>query len=659
MAAPGAQKAFAQDLDDAIDAELDEVAEGDMPSTEPQATEPSKSGEQADDDSLDDIQLDDGDDMKAEPQTKTAEAPKASDPVIDDTLDLNEEEGLDIAEPTEVPKVEDDMPELDDDTSKPAVAEKQTPAPEPDANPTDELEGEAPAPVVASTKRRPVTIDAANDAYEKRLSRISSGYKQVPDVNWDEIVGDRRQENYGVQRGDTLWDISETFFGDGFFWAKLWSQNGVIGNPHMIVRGKAIRFVAGTESDAPAIGVMDTLVATNQEIVSINPLRETVNERPTYREQVANDITPEEVESGVVLETDELIPAPELPPPSKRVPLLRELPASFRPPVQAQLTEGYDASGVKGAPAIRAREPASSILNSFILDRQPTPLGKTDEIETQDRVAHTGQNVFVRMNREVAAGTKVTFGRMRPRPSGAAGPVIDVQGIGVVGESVNEGRNAYRVTVISSIQPVEKNSSVFEFAPPTVKFTKEGRRNESQVTVVGGEYDDQRRLVGAGSVIYLAGGTNVGLKVGDIMGVEAVRGERRATAYPKVKTPIAIIKIADVREKVATAVVLVSTQPVVVGDRTGGAVPESLPSLSSETADFLTSGFSKNDLSPEPSAAPAKPPVSKPDSELTPPTGDSDFELDAPSDNGADLPFDEGSPNSGGQTTDDLDATLD
>ncbi|RYZ75136.1 MAG: LysM peptidoglycan-binding domain-containing protein [Proteobacteria bacterium] len=501
--------------------------------------------------------------------------------------------------------------------------------------------------------KRPVAIDAPNDAYEKRLSQISGGYKQVPDVSWEEIVGDRRQENYGIQRGDTLWDISETFFGDGFFWAKLWSQNGVIGNPHMIVRGKAIRFVAGTEGDAPAIGVMDTLVASNQEVVSINPLRETVNERPTYREQVENDITAEEVESGVVLEADELIPAPTLPPPSKRTKLLRELPGSFRPPVAEQFNLGYDASGIKGAPSIRAREAAKMMLNSIALDKTPDQLGRVDEIEAQERVAGKGQSVFVRLNKEVPAGTKITFARLRPRPSGAAGPIIDIQGVGVVTTSVHEGRNAYRATVINSLVPVEKGVAVFEFAPPTFVFTREGRRNEAQVTVVGGEYDDKRRLVGAGSIIYLAGGKNVNLQVGDIMGVEAVRGERRQTSYPKVKTPIAIIKIADVRERSATAVILVSTQPVVVGDRTGGEVPEALPSLRSESVDDIVKGFSLNSTSIE--EAPAAPkkvepnanPIETDSSDAEMPADES---LDIPDDMPADVPAD---------TSDDLDATLD
>jgi mannose-6-phosphate isomerase-like protein (cupin superfamily) len=46
---------------------------------------------------------------------------------------------------------------------------------------------------------------------------------------------------YVVQKGDTLWDISERFFKDPFFWPNLWSRNPAIGNPHVIYPGQKLR----------------------------------------------------------------------------------------------------------------------------------------------------------------------------------------------------------------------------------------------------------------------------------------------------------------------------------------------------------------------------------------------------------------------------------
>jgi len=46
---------------------------------------------------------------------------------------------------------------------------------------------------------------------------------------------------YTVVKGDTLWDISDTFYGDPFLWPLLWQQNQHITNPHLIYPGDKIR----------------------------------------------------------------------------------------------------------------------------------------------------------------------------------------------------------------------------------------------------------------------------------------------------------------------------------------------------------------------------------------------------------------------------------
>jgi len=46
---------------------------------------------------------------------------------------------------------------------------------------------------------------------------------------------------YTIQKGDTLWDLSEQFFGSPWIWPELWQQNKEIPNPHLIYPGKRIR----------------------------------------------------------------------------------------------------------------------------------------------------------------------------------------------------------------------------------------------------------------------------------------------------------------------------------------------------------------------------------------------------------------------------------
>jgi len=72
------------------------------------------------------------------------------------------------------------------------------------------------------------------------LQLMTSAKAQEAPTRWKTI------EEGGVRyhiivRGDTLWDISEHYFGNPFDWPKLWQWNARILNPHWIYPGNKIR----------------------------------------------------------------------------------------------------------------------------------------------------------------------------------------------------------------------------------------------------------------------------------------------------------------------------------------------------------------------------------------------------------------------------------
>jgi hypothetical protein len=54
---------------------------------------------------------------------------------------------------------------------------------------------------------------------------------------------------YTIQRGDTLWDLSDQFFDSPWIWPELWNKNRQIPNPHWIYPGERIRLYQGEGTD--------------------------------------------------------------------------------------------------------------------------------------------------------------------------------------------------------------------------------------------------------------------------------------------------------------------------------------------------------------------------------------------------------------------------
>ncbi|HET9752660.1 MAG TPA: LysM domain-containing protein, partial [Myxococcales bacterium] len=52
-------------------------------------------------------------------------------------------------------------------------------------------------------------------------------------------------DEYTIQKGDTLWDLSQKFLNNPWYWPKIWSLNPGIENPHWIYPGNKLHIVPG------------------------------------------------------------------------------------------------------------------------------------------------------------------------------------------------------------------------------------------------------------------------------------------------------------------------------------------------------------------------------------------------------------------------------
>jgi hypothetical protein len=63
----------------------------------------------------------------------------------------------------------------------------------------------------------------------------------------------RIPEIHVVRRGDTLWDLSDNYYGNPWQWPRIWGQNPQITNPHWIYPGDQVRMLAPGESGEPSL----------------------------------------------------------------------------------------------------------------------------------------------------------------------------------------------------------------------------------------------------------------------------------------------------------------------------------------------------------------------------------------------------------------------
>ncbi|MBP5296674.1 MAG: LysM peptidoglycan-binding domain-containing protein, partial [Bacteriovoracaceae bacterium] len=89
---------------------------------------------------------------------------------------------------------------------------------------------------------------------EKKLLELAKFVEgRLPESEWDELAAKARVDHYTVQKGDWLWKISQKLFGSGFYYAKIWSLNPYIKNPHIIEPGMNLIFDTGNMDELPKV----------------------------------------------------------------------------------------------------------------------------------------------------------------------------------------------------------------------------------------------------------------------------------------------------------------------------------------------------------------------------------------------------------------------
>lgn len=106
-------------------------------------------------------------------------------------------------------------------------------------NPFDSDEDEAPPPAP-----RTATMPSGSSSMDaNRSSAPAQNQPVLQQVSAPVPLASGAPNEYVVQEGDTLWDISATFLRDPWYWPEVWYVNPQVENPHLIYPGDTLALV--------------------------------------------------------------------------------------------------------------------------------------------------------------------------------------------------------------------------------------------------------------------------------------------------------------------------------------------------------------------------------------------------------------------------------
>lgn len=441
--------------------------------------------------------------------------------------------------------------------------------------------------------------DQPNLDLEARLYNIYVNFHNTPteEGQWLNMIGSMKSEIYRIQKGDTLWGISEVLFGDGQFWPKIWSVNNKIENPHLIKEGNQIQFVMGTESDAPMFTVSETGGAKTSsstadiDMDTINQLIESGALDAADAQQLKQVVsakppeTPAPTPTGAETSPGYVEPDIEIPPPSViSRPVLRQLPPSVPEWQNSNPRGDYDDVGI-----YYARRPIADLkdqiyLSSYIDDKPILSEATVFEMETGSQIAWELQYVYVKFPKDKAASGEKYLVVQDLGALDRANKYVDssklgyqklISGMVTLGDKVkadvdSKKYDVYRAFVDKAIHPVRIGGQLVRGELPMVDLSDKGPRSDVVAQIIGGSLDKRRQVFGKTSIVFINRGLEDGVMEGQVMPVRANRYIRNQKSQVNDNARvIGSLKIVKVANQFATGVIIDSTEDILAGDVTG------------------------------------------------------------------------------------------
>ncbi len=394
---------------------------------------------------------------------------------------------------------------------------------------------------------------SAGEDYEEGLHEIYTKFysQRISREEWQNLTQNQASDTYTIQKNDTLWDLSKTFFGDPNFWPKLWSVNSSITNPHLIRPDESIGFIMGTEAHPPDFKFIQGGVGSASSTKTPPP------PLPKNFHKMIKDI--------------------KVPPTKKIHPVLNQIPGSL-PVIQLVSTKEKNYNLDINFKFADKKIPTKSFLPFYVSKSPVQADGQITQTKEYGKLSHfKGQKVILKMKTNVSEGQRLSvvrdMGKVSPSLLGIRGPFgyqIKVQGEVKIIKKLKNGFNLYEAEITHSLQPVTVGAFVLsrEMQMMDFKHTQNFGQTEAQITgFADGTMKTKNRWKGGFpfSIAYLNRGSDSGLSVGQMYQVKANMSVRKHDTFAY-DIPVGKVKIVYTEDKFATALVMDMIHPIKPGD---------------------------------------------------------------------------------------------
>ncbi len=351
-----------------------------------------------------------------------------------------------------------------------------------------------------------ISAFAQDSSFEARMHRIYEQHYQQPilDDDWFKIVEGIQEQTYKVNVGDTLWDISEIYFGDGHYWSKLWSINKGITNPHLIFPGDTIIFSLGTFKEAPSM--------------TVEKLEQTLAQ--------TSDPT-------IMLETDPVV--------SSNSKFYSKPPNFF---IESPLLNLNEGSSISVIPRPQMKYKNEFYLTREIFSAEPQIVATVKSIGGERMVSGEFNRIILERDEKIInAGDTLSIIDENPEYlKGGYGVRI----LGIVKVIQNIGENLYEAEVLRQFDGILTGSAAITHIPAYVNMNTQGAPRELDISILSKD----KEIWYTGDVVFLKSETG-NITIGDVLKIQNPF-DKKIDFY----TSNGVVKVVSTNAPFATAVVV-------------------------------------------------------------------------------------------------------